>query len=335
MHTRRFVPESLIIILLVFLFSCQENPKEYRVYEGDIFGTYYRIQVEDIEKDLQPSFDSIFALINRASNSYIQDSEISEFNAAGVIKMPSATFLEMMDSTAKYYQLSEGHFEPTLYPLIKAWGFSFEEKEKMDSAKVESLKSLIGFSTNILKTDSGFVVAKEGVKLDITGLGEGYAIDKLAEVLDQYGIQNYMVEIGGEMKAKGINSRGATWTIGVEDPVQVELGNGNILLTKVELNQRAISSSGNYRKFYIDEDGNRRPHILDPLTGYPVSHTMVSVSVLANSATEADALATAFMAMGPEKAKELAERLPGVEAMFVLGGKEKLELQFTSGFPRD
>lgn len=333
MSTMRFTLSYFLMVLFLFS-SCGEKEKSYKTYEGEIFGTYYRIQVADLGKDLQAEFDTVFSRINKASNSYVQDSEISEFNRSGKLVNPSFTFTDMMDSAAKYHRLSEGNFEPTLYPLLKSWGFSFEQRETMDSIKVAGLIDLIGFESMILATDSGYFAAKPGVMLDITGLGEGYAIDKLVEVVEKNQISDYMVEIGGEMKAKGLNPRNTIWTIGVEDPAQAEMGITSSLLTKVELDNRSISSSGNYRKFYIDEDGNRRAHILDPKTGFPVSHTMVSVSVLANSATEADALATAFMAMGPEKAKILAERLPGVEAMFVIGGKEKLEMEFTSGFPR-
>jgi thiamine biosynthesis lipoprotein len=322
-----------LIALTVFA-SCSEKDKTFKTYEGEIFGTYYRIQVEDLGKDLQPEFDSVFALIDSASNSYVQVSEVSEFNRSGRLLNPSFTFKDMMDSAAKYNRMSEGYFEPTLYPLIKAWGFSFEKREEMDSLKVVDLIGLIGFEEAFTSTDSGYFATKPGVMLDITGLGEGYAIDKLVEVVEKNQIFNYMVEIGGEMKAKGKNPRNTLWTIGIEDPSQAEMGITSTMLTKVELDNRSISSSGNYRKFYVDEAGNRRPHIIDPKTGYPVSHSMVSVSVLAPSATEADALATAFMAMGPEKAHVLAESLPGVEAMFVIGGKEKLEMEFTSGFPK-
>ena len=137
------------------------------------------------------------------------------------------------------------------------------------------------------------------------------------------------------MKGKGQNPSGESWTIGIEDPSQAELGVTNSMLTKVTLNGLALSSSGNYRKFYIDEQGNRRSHLIDPKTGFPVSHSMVSVSVLATSATQADALATAFMAMGAEKAMLLAESLPGVDAMFVLAEKDRLRMEFTSGFPKE
>ncbi|WP_147392264.1 FAD:protein FMN transferase [Algoriphagus lacus] len=325
---------SYLFLAFVLFSSCSEKEKTYKTYEGEIFGTYYRIQVADTGKDLQPEFDSVFTLINSASNSYVQESEVSDFNRLGQLLSPSNTFKEMMDSAAKFHRLSEGYFEPTLYPLLKSWGFSFEQKEQMDSVKVAELLALVGFEPMISVTDSGYFATKPGVMLDITGLGEGYAIDKLVEVVEKNQIADYMVEIGGEMKAKGLNSRGTTWSIGIEDPAQAEMGVTSSMLTKVDLDNRAISSSGNYRKFYIDEAGNRRPHILDPLTGFPVSHSMVSVSVIASSATEADALATAFMAMGPEKAKALAENLPGVEAMFVIGGKEKLEMEFTSGFPK-
>ena len=118
-------------ILGVVLFSsCGEKEKIYQTYEGEIFGTYYRIQVADSQKDLQPQFDSVFAVINAASNSYVQESEVSDFNNSGQLLSPSATFLEMMDSAAKFNQLSQGYFEPTLYPLLKSWGFSFEQRTK-------------------------------------------------------------------------------------------------------------------------------------------------------------------------------------------------------------
>lgn len=324
----------IMICFLLCLSSCSEKEKAYKTYEGEIFGTYYRIQVADLGRDLQPQFDSVFSLINVAANSYVQDSEVSEFNREGKLLNPSFTFRDMMDSTLKFHRMSEGYFEPTLYPLIKSWGFSFEKREELDSARVSELLAMTGFENVLHIADSGYFATRTGVMLDITGLGEGYAIDKLVEVVEKNGIEDYMVEIGGEMKAKGINSRGTVWTIGIEDPSKAEMGLTSSMLTKVELDNRSISSSGNYRKYYIDEAGNRRPHILDPKTGFPVSHSMVSVSVLAPSATQADALATAFMAMGAEKAKVLAESIPGVEAMFVIAGKEKLEMEFTSGFPK-
>lgn len=331
LHNRFF-----LLLALLALASCASKPEvTFKNYEGEIFGTYYRVQVGDASQDYQAKFDSVFALINAASNSYIQESEVSDFNATGILINPSFTFRDMLDSSKKYHIQSQGYFEPTLYPLIKAWGFSFEEREQMDSSKVATLKGLVGFESQLQVTDTSYVAAQAGVKLDVTGLGEGYAIDKLAEVLDQAGVANYLVEIGGEMKGKGQNPKGEPWTIGIEDPAQAELGVTNSMLTKVTLNGLALSSSGNYRKFYIDDQGNRRPHLIDPKTGFPVSHSMVSVSVLATSATQADALATAFMAMGPVQAKALAESLPGVEALFVLAEKESLRMEFTSGFPKE
>ena len=330
-------PIRLVVVLLFFALTACQQKKEiaFKNYEGEIFGTYYRIQVGDTDRDFQTQFDSVFALINTAANSYVQESEVSDFNMKGVLKNPSFTFRDMLDSSRKFHLQSQGYFEPTLFPLLKAWGFSFEQREQMDSAKVAELKALVGFEKKLIVTDSGYYAAEEGVKLDVTGLGEGYAIDRLAAVLDQAGVADYLVEIGGEMKGKGNNPRGENWTIGIEDPSQAELGVTNSMLTKVTLSQLALSSSGNYRKFYIDEEGNRRSHLIDPTTGFPVSHSMVSVSVLATSATQADALATAFMAMGPEKAKVLAESLPGVEAMFVLAEKNRLRMEFTSGFPKE
>ena len=152
--------------LLIFFSCTQEKQQEFKTYEGEIFGTYYRIQVGDLKQDFQPKFDSVFATINSASNSYIQESEVSSFNNTGKLINPSFTFRDMMDSSMKYHQLSNGFFEPTLFPLLKAWGFSFEARESMDSAKVAELKKLIGFESKIIRSDSGIVAAEEGVKLD-------------------------------------------------------------------------------------------------------------------------------------------------------------------------
>lgn len=153
---------NYFLVVLVAFSSCAEKEGTFKTYEGEIFGTYYRIQVSEIEKDLQPEFDSVFALINAASNSYVQDSEVSHFNQTGQLPNPSFTFKDMMDSAAKYHRMSDGYFEPTLYPLLKSWGFSFEQREEMDSAKVADLVGLIGFEQMILKTDSGLFCCQTG-----------------------------------------------------------------------------------------------------------------------------------------------------------------------------
>ena len=182
MHSSRL----FALFTLLTLVSCATKPEvNFKNYEGEIFGTYYRVQVGDTDRDFQTQFDSVFALINIAANSYVQESEVSDFNLTGSLKDPSFTFRDMVDSCRKFHTQSQGYFEPTLFPLLKAWGFSFEQREQMDSAKVAELKSLVGFETKLIVADSGYFASEEGVKLDVTGLGEGYAIDKLAEVLDK------------------------------------------------------------------------------------------------------------------------------------------------------
>lgn len=317
---------------LFLLTSCNSNEKTYNYSQGEVFGTYYRFQI-DSDKDYSKQIDSVFIAIDKAVNSYVVYSEISTFNKRGFLLSPSPTFIDMLQKAETYHHLSNGYFDPTLYPLINAWGFGLTNKEKMDSAKVDSLIKLVSFKKLLAIDSTELRVLKKGVTIDLNAMGEGYALDAITSILDQSGVNNYMVEIGGEMKCKGLNQNGNIWQIGIENPTVSIDERGTSLMKVVKLKNVGISTSGNYRKFYTDRSGNRYSHIIDAKTGYPVQHNLLSASIISTSATKADALATACMSMGTEKAKYLIENEPDIEGFLIYSDGNNLKSWQSSRFP--
>lgn len=323
---------SCVILLLgigLFIVSCkqgQEKPEQsYALYEGPVFGTYYRIAI-DSENDFKAEIDSIFDVINTAANSYIGESEITTFNQTGKLKNPSPTFLSMIKQAQHFQQITEGYFEPTLYPIINAWKFEQEGATmQVDSIQLASLMTLLPMEESIMISDTLITIIKEGAKIDLSAMGEGYAIEGIHQVLMENGIANYMIEIGGEIFARGQNEKGKPWTIGIEDPSKASTNSYDNIITKIQLNDQGISTSGSYRKFYTDNQGHKYPHIINPKTGYPVKHHMVSVSIIARSPLVADIYATACMAMGTEKAKKFITADSDVEVFMAYFVKDSLK----------
>ncbi|MBD0833653.1 FAD:protein FMN transferase [Aestuariibaculum sediminum] len=296
-----------------------------------MFGTYYRFQI-DSNKDFSKQIDSIFTEIDKAANSYVERSEISAFNKKGILKKPSLTFLNMLTQAKKYNQISNGYFSPSLYPLIKFWSKDLENKSKIDSVAIDSILKLTSF--NNLVFDVNMVSAlKKGVEIDLSAMGEGYALDAIASILDKAKVSNYMVEVGGEMKCKGNNPNGKTWQVGIENPLIPVSQRGDSLMKIVKLKNKALSTSGNYRKFYKDKLGNKYAHIIDSKTGYTIKCSLLSVSILSQSSTKADALATACMSMGIDKAMTFIEQTQDIEGFLIFQKDGKLKTWQSSNFP--
>lgn len=330
MNNRIHTIGRLMLLLILCAISGCEQPPSYQQTQGEVFGTYYRIQFQGKELP-QEAIDSVFQVINSAVNSYTDNSEISAFNRTGELSSPSPTFVDMLDKAKEYHQRSEGYFEPTLRSLSRAWGFGLQNKPEMDSVKVDSLLPQVGFLKNISWDTTSIKRLHSGTELDLSAMGEGYALDAMAVVMERAGITNYLLEIGGEMKAKGVNAQGKPWKVGIENPSKT--GEAERTYDQVvELRDMALSTSGNYRKFYIDESGTKRPHILDPYSGFPVSHTLLSVSLKSSSALTADAMATACMAMGPEKAKQFILDSADIEGLLIFEADGKLDSWHSPNF---
>lgn len=320
----------MLIAILAFYGCIQDN--HFRENKGPVFGTYYSV-VYDSNEDYGTSFDSIFNEINNAISSYRINSEISRFNSSGYIQKPFPIFFQQLQSAKYYHKITNGAFEPTLMPLIEAWGFGLEKRKTVNSTQIDSLLKLVSFSKNIFFSKDIVKSERNGTKLDLSALGEGYTLNCIANFLDNKNIQNYKVEIGGELKCKGTNTKGAIWKIGIANPYY-DLGTSSEqMMGMLELKNTSLSTSGSYRKFYVDDLGKKRAHIIDPKTGYPVSHGLLSVSIKCKDAEKADALATACMVMGTIRAKEFIEKNKDIEGYLIYeNDHKKIDTWSSNGF---
>jgi thiamine biosynthesis lipoprotein len=229
-------------------------------------------------------------------------------------------FIDVFNRSVKVSATTDGLFDMTIAPVINAWGFGFTKKAQVDSTMIDSLLDFVGYKL-VRLAGRKLVKEKPPVMLDFNAIAQGYTVDVLASYLEKNGIANYLVELGGEVKAKGRKSKDRYWTVGIDQPNE-EPTDGRPLKAVIQLMDRALATSGNYRKFYI-EDGIKRAHIIDPRTGYPAKHNLLSATVLAADCATADAYATAFMVMGMEKAKQflLAHQELQLEVFFIYDEK--------------
>ena len=326
-----------ILLMLCTISSCKkETPaqsKAYKIYQGKVFGTYYRIQM-DSEYDFSTQIDSVFQAVNVASNVYDETSQLSIFNKTGTLSQPSPTLIEMLDLGKQYYEQTNHYFNPALSPIISKWGFGFQNAETINEEQVNKLLPITDYANvyQYNKENDELMATTKGVMLDLNGLAEGYTIDAITKLAEQQQVANYLIEIGGEMKAKGVNQTGKIWNVGVESPNNTTNKQGLEVITTLHLNNKAMSSSGSYRKFYTDEQGNKHPHIIHPKTGFPVRHQLLSVTLTSKKAINADALATACMAMGPELAKEFIATTNSIEGFLILNQNGEFVTWQSEGF---
>ncbi|WP_192346028.1 FAD:protein FMN transferase [Algoriphagus sp. Y33] len=299
---------------LLLLFSCDSPRSQFTELQGDVFGTYYSIHYKATE-DHRAAIENLLDVYGKAVSKYEPESELSEFNQTGKVIFRSPYLKDLIVSAKHFNGLSNGALNPTLMPLIEAWGFGSSDPQKLDSAAVDSLLKFTDFSA-IIPNDSMLTTLKDGVTLDLNFLGEGYGIDMIGDFLEKEGIKDFKVEIGGEVLCKGLSPKGISWKIGIENPISKK-GAADHLYAIIALQDEALGSSGSYRHFILDSLGRRQSHLLDPRTGYPIQHHLISATVKAQDCLTADALATACMIMGEEEGKLMIENLEGVEALFV------------------
>ncbi len=285
-------------LLLLALISCQEQNKTIlHQHAGGALGTTYSILFFAQENtDLQKEIDSTFFHINSSMSTYIPDSDISKINSGATAIKVDAMFQEVFNLSKRIHAETQGYFDPTVGVLVNAWGFGPGEMQVLDSTKVDSLLQYVGLDKVSLEEDQIIKMEVEGIQLDFNAIAKGYAIDRLGILLKDKGIEDFLVEVGGEVVTRGINQeKEKEWTVGIDDP-QVEFGRR--LKLAIRLKDRAMASSGNYRKFRIDSlTGIKYVHTIDPKTGFTKNSNMLGATVLASTCAEADGYATAFMAM--------------------------------------
>lgn len=311
----------IITGILLFAFSsCNQSPSKYIYNEGFIYGTMYHIVYESPNgKDFQEDITEKLAEYNRIFSTYDKESTISKINNNIDTKL-EPEFINCYNKAMEISELTNGAFDITAGPMVNAWGFGPEEKAKMTLQIIDSLKAITGYQK--VKLANGKIIKENPhMKLDMSAIAKGYTCDLMGDFLKEKGCKNFMVEIGGEVVALGKNEKGNVWTIGISKPDENAFFASNDLQAKIHLPDHAMATSGNYRNFY-EENGKKYAHTIDPKTGYPVQHSLLSSTVLADNCMTADAYATAFMVLGLEDGIEIARQNPRLEVYFIYSGED-------------
>lgn len=305
---------ALIIFFISTIFpACNETGK-YVFNQGFDHGTTYHITYESPHgTDLQKGIEETMKKVDNSLSTYDPNTTISKVNRNRDTILDDC-FLTVYKKAIEVSEATGGAFDITVAPMVNVWGFGFKNKENVTPELIDSLKQLVGYKK--IKLAAGKIVKQHpNTMLDCNALAEGFMCDLVGNYLEKQGCKNYMVEIGGEVFARGKNPKGEYWHIGISRPDDGTLDDQN-LKAIVQLKDKALATSGNYRNFYV-ENGKKYAHTIDPKTGYPVQHSLLSATVLADSCMTADAFATAFMVLGLEKSIELANSRDDVDVYLI------------------
>ena len=320
---------AILFGIIVLLTSCNRQPKKI-LLQGEAQGSYYAITYYDEqERNFQHEIDSIFHAVDVSVNLWVDTSVISKVNRNEDVTLDSI-FVDNFRIAQEAAALSGGYFDPTISPIVAAWGFSYKHGDSITPQLIDSLKQLVDYRK--VRIENGMVVKENpAMTLDFNAIAQGYTSDLIASFLDSRGIKNYLVDTGGEIMARGAKPNGQPWIVGIEKPAD-NWDSEQVVHTRIALRDKGLVTSGSTRK-YVERDGKRYSHCIDPNTGYPVEHQVLSVTVMANSSVWADALASICMVMGMEKSLPLIESMDEVEAYYIyVNENNELETFATEGF---
>lgn len=307
-----WVASSLMLLAMTFA-SCVKQPQKM-VLQGLVQGSYYAITYYDEEgRNFQQEIDSIFHAVDMSVNLWVDSSVICKVNRNEEVALDQI-FIENFEIAQRAAVISNGYFDPTISPLVAAWGFSAKTGDTITPQLVDSLKQLVD-CRKVRIEDGKLIKENPAMKLDFNAIAQGYTTDLVGALLDAKGIKSYIVDVGGEIFARGAKPDGKPWVVGIEKPA-ADWDSERVVQQRVELKDKGIVTSGSYRK-YVERDGKRYSHCIDPMTGYPVEHNLLSATVIAETATWADALASICMVMGMERSLELVKTLDGVEVFYI------------------
>jgi len=326
MQKRRILIVLLAIGILVIwkqLHQPEETPLQFLT--GTTMGPiHYEVKYLH-ENNYQKEIDSILNGFNESLSTYIPNSELSKLNREGKIKYRSPYLYSVLTLSKEVFENSDGAFDPTVGPLVNAWGFGKDKKLRMDSTYIDSLLQFVGFDR--VSFNNQGVEIPQGFYLDFSASAKGYAVDLVVEFLRSNQIKNYMVEIGGEVACQGKNEREKTWLIGINRPSIIASRTDHFALTF--LNNQAMATSGNYRSYY-ELDGKMIAHTINPKTGYSEVRNLLSATIFASNCTLADAYATACMVKGVDRSIEMIEKINGVEGFLIFSNDNGALEYYTS-----
>ena len=298
--------------------------------QGLAQGSYYAITYYDsLNRNFQKEIDSIFNIVDQSVSLWNDNSIISKVNRNEPVELEQI-FIDNFNIAQQASILSDGYFDATVSPLVAAWGFSYKNGDSITPQLVDSLKQLVNYKA--VHIENGKLIKDiPNITLDFNAIAQGYTSDMIAKFLSSKGIGNFLVDTGGEIMAQGCKPDGAAWIVGIEKPAANWDSERNVQ-ERLYLRDKGLVTSGSTRK-YVERNGKRYSHCIDPKTGYPVEHNVLSATVIAENSVWADALASICMVMGLEKSLPIIESLEGVEAYYISSNSQgELEIFATEGF---
>lgn len=332
MKTKKsFIWLAFLILATIWILVRRNQQNDYNSITGLVFGTVYNITYQ-YKGDLKPEIEAELKRFDFSLSPFNDSSVISRVNRNEEL-VTDTFFQKCFNRSMEISRETKGAFDITVAPLANAWGFGFKKGTFPDSLMIDSLLQITGYD-KVKLVDGKVIKDDPRMMLSCSAVAKGYSVDVVAHFLDSKGIKNYIVDIGGEVVVKGKNSQGGLWRVGINKPIDDSLSRQKDLQTILEITNAGLATSGNYRNYYY-KDGKKYAHTIDPRTGYPVQHSILSSTVIAKDCMTADALATAFMVMGLEEAEKFCKADPNIDAYFIYSGKDgKFETYFTEGIKK-
>lgn len=325
------LPFLMLLTVGTIMIVGRHRPKEapYQQSEGMVFGTVWHATYQS-DSVLTHSIMEELNRVDASLSMFNPKSTVSRINAGESVEADSLLRIVFVQAQ-QVSKATGGCFDVTVAPLVNAWGFGFKNGTLPDSAQVDSLRQMVGWEK--VRLEEGRIEKDdERMVLDFSAIAKGFGVDQVASLMRNKGIGNFMIEIGGEVVVSGHNPKGEAWNIGVSKPVEDSTGTNREIETVLPLTDCAMATSGNYRNFYISADGRKLAHTIDPHSGRPVQHNILSSTVIAPTCSMADAFATAFMVMGLDRAREVLAKHPELKAYFIFAN-EKNELETWKNIP--
>ena len=317
----------LVVFLLIRLFSGGEIP--YQESVGEKYSTFYSVTYKS-DVDLSDSIATLLDEFDYSLSPFNKNSIIAAINNNDTSARADELLKDVITLSQQVYKVTSGAFDPTISPLVNAWGFGFKTDKFPNQIEVDSLKTFVGMDKITLAVDGRVIKENTNTTLNFSAIAKGYIVDLVAKYLDKKGVTDYLVNIGGEINCKGLNPKGEEWRIGVDKPE--ESNKGGDIHSILQLSDKSLATSGNYRKFKV-EDTQKVWHIIDPRTGYPTQARVLSATVIANDCAIADAYATALMVLGVEEGISIIDADSTLEAMFICpGDTAQYSIYYSKGF---
>ncbi|OOF80909.1 FAD:protein FMN transferase [Rodentibacter caecimuris] len=339
---KKILSGLLVVALACSLAACKKNA-EVITLSGKTMGTTYHVKYIDdgsVSENSQKTYEQIEHIlkdVNAKMSTYIKDSELSRFNQNTQVNTPveiSADFAKVLAEAVRLHQVTEGALDVTVGPVVNLWGFGPEKRpeRRPTPTQLAERQAWVGLDKITLDMSGNIPTLSKSVPqvyIDLSSIAKGFGVDQVAEKLEQFNVQNYMVEIGGEIRAKGKNAEGKAWQIAIEKP---NMTGERAVENVIGLNNMAMATSGDYR-IYFEENGQRFAHEIDPKTGYPIQHHLASITVLAPTSMTADGLSTGLFVLGEDKALEVAEK-NDLAIYLIIKTKKGFETKMSSAFKK-